>query len=113
MEWNEEKLQAKITQSDTEELLDSITAYRPGMEPLAVELIERELHKRGVTAAQIANHREKCSQTCIFLPDGTAKMCSLCRSPAIKEGWGWHRLLGKIPIIPRWLRCCAKHSTQL
>ncbi len=107
------KLQAFISQCDTEELIDRVTAYRSGMEPLAIESIERELHKRGITAAQIADYREKCLRTCLFLPDGTAKMCSFCRSPAIKEGWGWHRVLGKVPIFPRPMRSCEKHVTKL
>ena len=108
-----DKVQANILKSDTEDLLDRVTAYRIGMESQAIDEIERELRKRGVNAVQIADHREKCERTCLFLPDGIAKTCSLCRSPAIKEGWGWHRLMGKVPIFPRWLRCCSRHASQL
>lgn len=110
MHCDDEKLETNIAQTDTETLLDAVTAYRNGMEPHAIELMERELHKRGITAAQIADHRENCDRTCLFLPDGTAKMCSICRSPAVTEGWYWHRIMGTMPIFPRWQRRCAKHA---
>jgi hypothetical protein len=110
MEWNEKRLIDAIAAAATDDLLDRVTAYRAGMESEAIKRIERELHKRGVTAAQIADHREQCNQTCVFQSDGTAVMCSFCRKPAIKQGWGWHKLWGVLPLIPRWLRRCADHA---
>lgn len=109
MLWDEAKVLAKIQAADTDDLLDRITAYRKGMEPEAVEMMETELHRRGVTAAQIAEHRERCERECVFLPDGTAAKCSFCDKPAVRAGWGWHKLLGTVPIFPRWLRYCKTH----
>jgi hypothetical protein len=109
MLWNDDKVLAKIKNADTEDLLDRFTAYRRGMEPAALVMIEEELHQRGVSAAQIAEHRERCERECVFLPDGTAAKCSFCERPAIHEAWGWQKLLGKLPVFPRWLRYCRKH----
>jgi hypothetical protein len=110
MEWDDEKLLLNIREADTDDLLARITAYRAGMEPAAIDLIEQELHRRGVTAAQILDQAEACRRECVFEANGIAKMCSSCRRPAVGEGWGWHRILGKVPIIPRWLRFCKVHQ---
>jgi hypothetical protein len=106
---DEQKVQAKIATLDSEELLDQVTAYRLAMEPSAVSLMEKELRKRGINAAKIAEHRESCERECIYLADGTAAMCSFCRKPAVQAGWGWHRLWGIMPILPRRLRRCKAH----
>ena len=110
MEANAKKLLLNIRLADTEDLLDRVTVYRAGMEPDAIDMIVAELSRRGVQAAQIAEHAEICRNECLFDADGTAKMCSLCRKPAIMEGWGWHRVMGKLPLFPRWRRYCKKHA---
>lgn len=110
MHWNEEKVRENIRKASTLDLLDRITAYRKGMEPEAIEWIEDELYRRGVTAAQIAEHREECERECIMLPDGMTAMCSFCRRPAVAEGLGWHRVFGVLPLFPRWFRYCKEHA---
>ncbi|MSQ95523.1 MAG: hypothetical protein EXR98_13320 [Gemmataceae bacterium] len=110
MEWDEKKLLLNIRAADTDDLLDRITAYRATLEIQAIEMIERELHQRGVNAAQITAYAGICRQECLFDADGTAKMCSLCRRPAVAQGWGWHRLMQKVPVFPRWLRYCKNHK---
>jgi hypothetical protein len=110
MHFDEQKLLKDLRAADTEDLIDRVTAFRAGMEPEAVDLIEAELHRRGVGMEKIGGYREECLRECLFNDDGTAKVCSFCRRPAVKEGWGWHRLMGKIPIMPRWLRYCKQHS---
>lgn len=111
MEPNETKVLANIRAADTGDLLDRVTAYRGGMEPATIELVEAELRRRGVRAAEIDAYREECERECLHHADGTAKMCSFCRRPAVAERWGWHRLIGKIPIMPRWLRYCRDHDS--
>ncbi len=113
MEWDLQKLLVNIRKADTDELLDRITAYRLGLEPDAIDMVEQELHRRGVAAARIAEHWELCRRDCIFHADGTAKMCSFCRKPAVREGWGWHKIFGKLPVFPRPLCCCQVHSAKL
>ena len=100
-----------IRRADTEELLDRVTVYREGMEPAALDLMEGELDRRGVTREEIAAHDVRRRQTAIFLPDGTAKRCSFCDRPAVKQARGWHRLFGLVPVFPRLFAYCEVHST--
>jgi hypothetical protein len=111
MHWDEEKLGLNISQAGTDDLLDRVTAYRAGMEPDAVALVEQELQKRGVTAAKVAEHRESIERECVFHADGTAKMCTFCRKPAVRETWGWHKIMGAIPIFPRLICYCKYHAS--
>jgi len=104
------KLLVNIRSEDTDDLLDRVTAYRAGMESDAIEMIEDELRRRGVNAAKIADHAEACRKECLFDDHGIAKMCSWCRKPAVAEGWGWHKVMGKVPLFPRWLRFCKEHA---
>jgi hypothetical protein len=91
-----------VHDAETADLLDRITAFRAGMEPEAVAFIEDELEQRGVRAEQIEAHAERCRRECLFHEDGTARMCSFCRRPAVASGWGFHRLFhdGPAPCTP-------------
>ncbi|MBI2804739.1 MAG: hypothetical protein HYX68_07115 [Planctomycetes bacterium] len=109
METTEQKMLLNIRQANTDDLLDRITAFRAGLEAEAIDMIETELRRRSVTANQIADHQAKCERDCVFYPDGTAKMCSQCRKPAVCETWAWHRLLWIIPLFPRWTCFCEIH----
>src|SRR5260370_37044973 len=113
MESDLQKLLVNIRKADTDELLDRITAYRLGLEADAIDMVEQELHRRGVAAERIAEHWELCRRDCTFHADGTAKMCSHCRKPRVREGWGWHKIFGKLPVFPRPLCCCQVHSAKL
>ena len=112
MEWNQEKLLANIRAASTEDLLDRVTAYRAGMETEAIEMIEHELHRRGLTAAQILEREEACRRECVFDANGAARMCSYCRKPAVSEGWRWHKILGQLPVFPRWMSYCEDHRAE-
>ncbi|MBM3995201.1 MAG: hypothetical protein FJ303_13765 [Planctomycetes bacterium] len=90
--------------------MDRVTAYRAGMEPQAIALIEAELHRRKVTAAQIAARRESCQSECLFNPDGVAKKCAFCRKPAVRAATGWQKLLGFLPLFPREMCYCTEHA---
>ena len=103
------QLLANARSADTDDLLDRVTAYRPGMEPEAVDLFEMELHRRGVSAEQIAEHGRQY-ENCLRAADGTALMCSLCRKPALTQAWGWHWRWGLIPVFLRRFRYCAAHD---
>ena len=54
MEFNLRRVAAFVRRAETEELLDRVTVYREGMEPAALDLMEGELDRRGVTREQIA-----------------------------------------------------------
>ncbi len=83
-----ERLAVNVRSASTQDLLDRATLYRDGMEPEALELIEEELRRRGLTAAQQVDH-----------------------ALAVSRGWGWHRLWGKVPLFPRRVTLCAEHAT--
>ena len=59
MEFNLKRVAEFIRGADTEELLDRVTVYREGMEPAALDLMEGELDRRGVTREEIAEHDAK------------------------------------------------------
>ncbi|MFM8274253.1 MAG: hypothetical protein ACKODX_18250 [Gemmata sp.] len=90
-----------VRTAPTEELLDRVTVYREGMEPAALDLMEGELDRRGVTRTQIADHDAKQRATAIMLPDGTARRCCRCNRPAVREARGWHRMKVSIPLVGR------------
>jgi hypothetical protein len=110
--FDRERVLLNVRKSTTEDLLDRVTAYRAGMEPEAIDLIEAELLQRGVGAEQIKSHTRRCQQETLQLADGTAVKCSFCRRPAVVRLWGWHRLWGLLPIFPRQMRYCAKHRHE-
>ena len=61
--------------------------------------LREELRNRNVRAEEIESHAERRSRESQFLPDGTAIRCSFCHRPAEAEGWGWHRLWGRLPVF--------------
>jgi len=105
-----ERVKANVRQATTEDLLDRLTVYRAGMEESALEIIEEELRSRNVSAEEIEAHAERRSRESSFLPDGTAIRCSFCHRPAVAEGWGWHRLWGRVPVFPRYFYYCSEHQ---
>jgi hypothetical protein len=110
MEFNLKRVAEYIRGADTEELLDRVTVYREGMEPAALDLMEGELDRRGVTRAEIAAHDAKQREDAIMLPDGTAMRCSFCNRPAVAQVRRWHRLFGRVPIFPKVFAYCTVHS---
>lgn len=102
-----------IRKADTEELLDRVTVYRAGMEPAALDLMEGELDRRGVTREDIAEHDARRRETAIMLDDGTALRCSVCNRPAVVQGRGWHKLFGLIPLYPRLSSYCEVHAPRV
>jgi hypothetical protein len=109
MELDLNRVLINARKATTEDLLDRVTVYRPGMEPAALRIIREELFRREVTAVQIDEHERMRRSETLALPDGTAERCSFCHSPAVAEAWGWHRLWGKVPVFPRLLRFCKNH----
>jgi hypothetical protein len=110
MQFDLKRVAEYIRGADTDELLDRVTVYREGMEPAALDLMEGELDRRGVTREDIAAHDAKQREFAILLPDGTAMRCSFCNRPAIVQARRWHRLFGRIPIFPKVFAYCAFHS---
>ena len=106
------KVATYIRRANTEELLDRVTVYRNGMEPAAVDLMENELARRGLSPEEIAEHDRQRWETAILLDDGTALRCSFCDRPAVLRAWAWHRLWGYMPVFPRVFSYCDAHQSH-
>jgi hypothetical protein len=104
-----ERVRANVRSASTDDLLDRATVHRSGMEPEALELIEEELRRRGVTAAQQIDHATRYLDV-VTDAGGLALRCQRCDRPAVWRGWGWHRLGGVLPLFPRRLMLCAEHA---
>ena len=111
MEFNLKRVAEFIRKAETEELLDRVTIYRDGMEPAALDLMEMELDRRGISRDAIAEHEESRRESAIFLADGTALRCSFCNRPAVKQARGWHKLFGRVPVFPRVFARCELHES--
>jgi len=99
-----------IRKAETDELLDRVTVYRDGMEPAALDLMEGELARRGVTPRQITAHEQERREVVLTRPDGSTLRCGFCDRPAITRGRGWYRLFGRVPVIPRIFPRCEIHG---
>jgi hypothetical protein len=113
LSFDPERVLANARQASDEDLLHRVTVYRRGMEPEALEIIERELRRRGFSAADIAEHGEQTAGEVVGWRAGAAMKCTFCHAPAISAGWGWHRLFGRLPVFPRYLFCCKNHQERL
>jgi hypothetical protein len=112
MRFNRERVQKNVKAATTEDLLDRATVYREGMEPEALDIIEAELRSRGVDDSQMETHGERRQGEVRVGAGGFATRCSFCSGPAVAQGWGWHRLFGKVPVFPRFLSYCDKHRPK-
>ena len=109
LELDLERLKSTLKQAPTEDLLDRLTAFRAGMEPEALELIEEELRARGVNKPQIQAHERKQQAEVLWLGPGQAARCCRCTRPAVAEGRHRVRLFWLVPLftVPRYY--CAEH----
>lgn len=110
MRMNLEDVRANVRAAATEDLLDRATVYRDGMEAEALDLIERELHERGVSRDAVAEHERKRREQTLFDSRGIALKCHRCPRPAVVETRGWHRLWGLLPLFRRRFAWCAEHK---
>ncbi len=109
LSFDPQRVLINVRQASTEDLLNRLTAYRAGMEPEALAIIEAELRSRGISDEQLEAHAQQVLDEVIFLPDGMAARCSFCRAPAVAQAWGWHRLLKVLPVFPRHFYYCREH----
>src|SRR2546428_5665759 len=83
MELDLERVRANVRAATTEDLLDRATVYRAGMEPEALDVIEAELRRRGVSVADIEAHEEsRCLRSMVVGADGLPVVCQKCHRPA-------------------------------
>ena len=75
----------------------------------ALDLMEGELDRRGVTREDIAAHDARQRAAALTRPDGTVKRCDRCDSPAIHQRRGWHKIYGWVPVFRRTFYACEFH----
>jgi hypothetical protein len=109
MDLNLKKVAEYIRSAETEELLNRATVFRGEMEPAALDLIEGELSRRGVTGPMMEEYRELRIGTVLLNPSGDARRCHFCDRPAVARTRGWFKLWRKIPIIPKMFDRCEAH----
>jgi hypothetical protein len=112
MQLNLKTVAEYIRGADTEELLDRVTIYRDGMEPAAVDLMENELWRRGVTPEQLSDHNADRRKSVVIGADGVAIRCAFCDRPAVSKRWGWFKLWRRIPLYPRLFPRCGVHGPE-
>ena len=105
-----DRVRANVRRASTEDLLDRATVYREGMEPAALDLIDRELQERGISPAERAAHEERRRRRMLIGPDGLPVRCCRCERPAVIERRDWHRLWKVLPLFPRRFAYCAEHA---
>src|SRR5438552_1414817 len=71
MLFDADRLQRNVETATTEDLLDRATVHAAGMEREALDLIEAELRRRGVTAEQQRARGERGKDRWFIRPDGT------------------------------------------
>jgi hypothetical protein len=108
-----QRVRANVERANTEDLLDRLTVYSPGMEEEALVMIERELRKRGLTSDDIAAHAREREASIHRLGDGTAVRCSYCQRPATAELGGWYRLWGLLPLFRQYQYFCDRHRPDI
>jgi hypothetical protein len=111
--FNPERVRENARRATTEDLLDRVTAYRGGMEPEALRIIEQELQERGITAEQIEAHAAEREQHALPGADGIAQKCSFCSRPAVTSAWGWQKLWRVVPVFPKVFYYCEEHRPHL
>ena len=109
-EFDRQAVERNVQDADTIDLLDRVTAYRAGMEPEAVTIIEDELARRGYDREDIDRHAAEECAGALLSPDGSAFRCSFCRRPAVLRRWGLHKLWGLLTVpFPRLYSYCRVH----
>jgi len=109
MNVEKERQLIRIRDAETQDLMAEATIYRPGMEQDALREIDAELRDRGVTPAELLDYAAERQPNLLLDGYGLPWQCSFCKQPAESEGWGWHRMWGKVPVLPRWFRWCRTH----
>jgi hypothetical protein len=112
MKLDTEKVWLNTRQASTDDLLDRVTVYRDGLEPVTLAIIEAELRDRGITADAVHAHARAYGEDCLRDADGVVLECSRCRKPAVAEEWAWHFVLGLVPVFRRRVRYCREHQPK-
>lgn len=106
---NSTKVLQFASKASTRELLDRVTLFRKGMETEAIEILEKELSRRGVSPRDCQEHQEKWAPKILWDSEGLPRTCCKCQNPATSLGKAWVRFFGLIPLIPYRAAFCEDH----
>ena len=112
MQLNLDRVRDNVAAATTDDLLARVTVYRAGMEPAALDIIEAELRRRGISPRDMDTYAEAYAMT----PRdhrGVALRCARCSRPAVWQGWKMHKLFGILPLFPRRIALCAEHRDKI
>jgi hypothetical protein len=109
LEQNRADIRANVSRATTDDLLDRVTVNREGMEPDALDLIETELRRRGVSYAEQAAFGEARAGAVVRTANGSPRCCCKCSRVATHRQLTWLRLFKLIPFFPIRLAYCDEH----
>jgi len=104
------RVRANVAKATTADLLERATIYRDGMEPAALDIIETELRRRGVSYQEQAAFGEAHEKAVLRHADGSPVRCHLCRRAAVGEHWDWWKWFGIVPVFPMRYPYCDRHT---
>ncbi len=110
MNENRDAVRDWVQRADTGELLDRATVLRGELEPSALEWIDTELVRRGVSASEIESHGATLAAACERRPDGSVRRCWRCGAPATARARRWWRVFGLLPVLPVARPVCGDHA---
>ncbi len=110
MFFDENQVRENARRAETEDLLDRVTVFRPGLEPEAIVIFEDELRRRGVTPADIEVHARRREETGLLERAAGPIRCHYCFRPAAGYRWRFNSLWGWIPLLPHRFPVCHVHQ---
>jgi hypothetical protein len=103
------RVRENVAKATTDDLLERVTLYRTGMEPAALDVVETELRRRGVSYGAQEAFGAAHEHDVVRGPHGSPVRCRRCLHAAVAAEWGWHRLFGLLPLFPRRYFYCERH----
>jgi hypothetical protein len=103
------RVRENVAKATTDDLLERVTLYRTGMEPAALDVVETELRRRGVSYRAQEEFGAAQENDVLRGPDGSPLRCRRCLHAAVASEWGWHCLFGVLPVFPRRYLYCEQH----
>ena len=104
-----DQVRKNVEEAEISDLLERATVFRAGMEPEALELIETELRRRGISFKEQAEFEAAQENTVLRDEAGLPLSCHKCSQLAVESHWVWH-WAGIIPIFRTRRSFCATHA---
>jgi len=103
-----DRVRENVEEATTIDLLQRATVFREGMELEALELIETELRRRGISFKEQAEFGAAQEKAVLRDEAGLPLSCYKCSQLAVESHWVWH-WAGIIPIFRTRRSFCEIH----